>query len=436
MLTRNSILNLAWLAARTRENPIFGGAPVLERDSAAWIRGQGNGLYSLPRLNPRFELVTPNGASQPLTAMRLELARVNRMVVSRDFGSWSATSATVTGGQPDPRGGVDSRLIATTGAGGSISKAVTTVGDGTKTVFVIARKGTGTAPAFGLIDGSGTPTWRGAVSVTWNASGAPTLATILGTVTSKGSIEFAAGYWLIFAEIPSVVAANNNNIYFYPGGTAGTGTAYLNHVQVEDGAFPTSVIDSDGASAGIRAVEKFRFGSVPFANQNTIVYGELIYGSDKSAAPYRFSFGDGSGAYLAVYHDTNGTMKMVLHNGSSSTTLATADIGAAFNDRVDYAALINTDRSARIIARVNRLSTYAAALPAGGGGTVTHPSQYAGQEVWLNGRGSSNHGASWYTKLIAFNPADMLTNPLSGDAQTVMAELQLASELRISGETI
>ncbi len=436
MLTRTSILNLAWLASRTRENPLYGGAPVFERDTAAYVRGQGNVLFSLPRLNPRFELVQPNGSSLPVAALRLELARVNRMLFSRDFASWTATSATVSAGYPDPRGAVASRLIATTGAGGSIAKGVVTVGDGIKTVFIVARKSTATAPAFGLIDGSGTPTWRGAISVTWNAVGAPTLATVLGTVTTKGSIELAGGFWMIFAEIPSIVAANNNNIYFYPGGTGGTGATYLDHVQVEDGAFATSLIDSDGVSGGIRAVDKFRFGAVPTANQDTIVYGEYIYGNDKSAAPYRFSFGDGSGASFAVYHNSDDTIKLVLHNGSSSTTLATAAVGAVFGDRIEFAALINTDRSARIIARVNRLSVYSNSLPAGGGGTVTHPSQYVGQEVWLNGRGSSSHGASWYTKLIAFKPGDMLTTPLSGDAQTVMTELQLASELRMSGETI
>jgi len=122
-------------------------------------------------------------------------------------------------------------------------RAVTFTGDGTKYVSIRLKADTATATAIGIWDSTASA-WRHRINVAWSG-GVPTATSGAGsgtiTTTSLGDGVYRFGF-----TVPSVVAANVNNLYCYATAfsAAATGNTYIGDALAWNAATDQLVYDT------------------------------------------------------------------------------------------------------------------------------------------------------------------------------------------------
>jgi len=151
---------------------------------------------------------------------------------AEDLSVWSVSGTPiVTGSQADPVGGTDAYLV-NDNDGAAVEyiydSPVFTI-DGTQAVMFMLKEGTAALTEWVLRDTTAA-TDRAVLRVTWVTH---VLSIASGSGQAIALIDIGNGYYLGYATIDNIVAANTHELRLYPAGTVasatGTVTAYLRH---------------------------------------------------------------------------------------------------------------------------------------------------------------------------------------------------------------
>lgn len=269
-----------------------------------------------------------------LKGMRWEMEqRTNNVLYSSENNAaWAAVSSTITSSGVSVVPGKTPMLVTASFANGRATQAIGTLTGTTECVYAIAEQGTGATSRVMLFDGT-TSSIVAQCTITW-ATEAISGAGTYGATKLKAAGPNGGKLFLLWAS-GTGTAGNIRRYNFYPDQTAGTGTAYLHHAQLEAGASPSSPIITTSAAV-VRQPDLMPAITVaPWYNlaAGTFVFEGIC--ADNTAARGMYVIHDGSNnnrIFASVettgaarfYGNSNGTMRF------SMNTSNTTPIGAVF----------------------------------------------------------------------------------------------------------
>ena len=195
---------------------------------------------------PRFDHNPSTGESLGLL---VEEARTNLLLRSEEFdnASWAKIGTTVTpnAGQ-SPSGATTADLLEVTASGGSKSLYVPVTALTSSTAYSISfyvKAATSSSVAIGALSGG---SWLGLYSFTLSGSGAtsPIIAGVNSAITNNGN-----GWYR--CQLTILTTGTSFDLLLYPNTTGNSigNSVYLWGAQLEAGAFPTSYIKTEAATA-------------------------------------------------------------------------------------------------------------------------------------------------------------------------------------------
>ena len=180
--------------------------------------------------------------NSPMLGYQAEGARTNLCLQSQTFDSWTDSGATVTANSTVAPDGTTTADTITRVAGQGDARYVTPTlaSNAVHAVSLWIKKGTSPSSLIALYDVTAV-TYRLWADVTWSGT-TPVFAFTNGSLVR--SVEWANGLWRVEFLTETVVAANTNRLYLYPGraGSANGETVIAWGAQVELGSFASSSI--------------------------------------------------------------------------------------------------------------------------------------------------------------------------------------------------
>lgn len=256
---------------------------VYSRSNAAWGVDVDGTIRPVAAGAPRllYYDLDGDGVREPL--LLLEPAATNLVTEAEDLSQWTPSGTPVVTDDQVAHGVLNlAEVEDDNGAGVEyVELAVSLTGDTQKGVSVFVKAGTATTTRIVLRD-TGAAADRLNVDLAWSG-GVPTPTANTGEVLVTRDDE--DGVYRIEMLSTAVTAANPHTIRILPAGATGgdTGTVYIGGVQVEDTAFCTSYIPTDGGTAG-RSVD---VASVvfPYAPRAMSLYARFLnIGSNLTAS--------------------------------------------------------------------------------------------------------------------------------------------------------
>lgn len=320
----------------------------------------------------------------------LEPSRQNVLASPNTLSSWTAVgTAPLTGSQSDPAGGTDGWLVEDNDSGiaeGFYTTASFT-GDAAKAASIRLKAGTAGVSSVGIYDATAAA-WRHRVDVTWASDGTPSLSTATGSGTLFAVRELSDGWYEISFNAAGVIAANTNRFYLYPAGTtaAATGTVYAYVAQAEDGASPTSMLNTTTARSADTAY--IPLPTAVRAPTALAVYwrGVLLGNVDNGRIWQISSAANADPRLLVLYNQSTGKFTLTHDTGSSATSAVSTGDVANVGSSVEIVALLASDGAPTILVSVN-----GGTVSSDSGSSLSLASNWSDSRLYLNSAGSSSH---------------------------------------------
>jgi len=305
-----------------------------------------------------------------------ETASTNLVLQSSNFGaSWTAIGTPTRSAAARYCGSVALDLIGNDADYEGYRIALAFTGNAQKSLSFLVSKGTAASTSIQLHDATAS-TYRISATITWSGD-IPVLTCTTGS-QERPPEALANGVYRVFFLSASVVAANTNNLYFYPTYAVGaTGNIYIGGVQAENATTASSHIPTTTGAVTRNADA----GSYPSAG-NVSASGGTLYleyeieretGADQVLAEIgdgssneRISFYRGAAGGLTVYVADGGVAQCALQLGAAAVgSSGRIAVRWAANDfaGVMTGGAIQTDAS-------GTLPTVTAIFPGNGRGTA------------------------------------------------------------------
>ncbi len=261
----------------------------------------------------------------------LEGSRTNKVVQSQALATtWTATNCTPANAVGTYAGLSFSRVTGI-GATSTLYQAVSMTGDATKSWYFYA-KSNGVAGDLSMIwYDSSAPATRRSMLLTVSAAG-------VVTCTNATVSALADGVYKVETTVPSVVAANTNNIYLVNNSASNTITSILlTGIQAEDATFPSSYIPTTTAAVTRSAdALSFAFNAVP---QAMTVYADFIEsGTEQINSSGIFSIGGVTNPALFL---AGNQPKYGLYHRVGSDVTSIASTSPTIGQRVELRAVLS-----------------------------------------------------------------------------------------------
>lgn len=402
-LTKASVLH--YWSSRHGMLPVVGGRPVFSRSSAGIVPDARGELYSATINTPRVawedDQTLPVG-DRRRAALLLEQAGINALTASTDFtnAAWTKTGVTVTAGLPDPMGGTSANTLTATAANGEAAQNLANAAVIIRTNAVWARRRTGT--------------------------GVVNLVKPDGSVFTQMTVTPA---WQRFATSGAAAALRQFRIQIV---TAGDAIDVWNGQHMDDRVVTSDVV-SPSSGAATRAADTASWAyPAGVVLQGTCGYVRFI---ERGTAALSLAGFNPRVLHIGKADDTNTRLRVYATSGlyavqyqtpvgQVSTNVTTSP---AIGDTVEL--LWRHDNTAGTIELTQSINA--------GTATTTGPTAglsfaaYSDLVLWLNGVGTTSHGANSFLDVRIVMDVDVTATT----AATRLAELR-AFELSSVGDVL
>ena len=320
------------------------------------------------------------------------------LVSSDDIAAWTqGGTAPVTSGISDPVGGTGAYRINHTTASSSRYRTVPFTGDGVKAVVFVFRESSDNTVLRVRDLTASADRFFASVSYT---NGEPTgFASLTGTVLDRRYV--GNGYWAVFVQTTSVMAANNNIVAFY-GAAGGSVDAYRVNA-FNDAVPPQDILDA----SGVRAADSFvdAYTALPQAATH-LMEGVVADLANQGTARTFWNLGNGAGATAAIrlyYEAAAARLVIAYHNGVSEVT-GYWTVALALSDR--YSVRFHQAASGAIDAVGLTINGGGedTTLDGAFGGTLALPVAWASAQIVYAGTNATANSA--HTKCVSSSGAE------------------------------
>jgi hypothetical protein len=230
------------------------------------VLDQNGRVLSVPNGMPRITQLYTGSARVP--ALLLEGQVDNLAQYSEDFSNaaWTKSGVTVTpNATTAPDGTLTGDLLTAATTGSLVSQTIAFTANSRKAVKIFLKEFSSSAEPQILLFDSTAPADRHRVRVQWVA-GVPVLTTVAGAGYRFTPRPAGFGWWEVEIAADGVIAANTNQVIFYPDRNVGTGATYFWGAQAENAGTPGSYVRRESAAASQAAETcEFPFRMLPAA---------------------------------------------------------------------------------------------------------------------------------------------------------------------------
>lgn len=221
---------------------------TLTRAGRGVLFDQNGRLVRVPTDMPRITQLYTGSARVPALLLEAQIDNLCQRSEEFDNAAWSKVSCAVTANAVTaPDGTLTGDLLTASATTGLASQNIVYTANGRKAAKIFLREFSSSAqPEILLYDATATVD-RHRVRVQWVA-GVPVLSTVGGGGFRFTPRPAAFNWWEVEVAADSVVAANTNQLVFYPDRAIGTGGTYFWGAQPENAGTPGSYVRTAGAA--------------------------------------------------------------------------------------------------------------------------------------------------------------------------------------------
>lgn len=403
LLPEERVTGRIWFSYAPGDDYAAMGGVFARAGTATYVNEQGVLATALAGVLRDGHWIIPNGETERVRTVLTEPAGTNRCLRSQEFDTWTDLGGvTVTADATTaPDGTVTADLLTASTDTSARLRDVTFPADGTQAISFFLKYHSSLEQQFYVRDFTAGVN-RHIVTVTWTA-GVPVLTSFFGSGQVFESEELADGWWRVAFTADNVVAANSNQVRFYPDTDVGTNATYAWGAQAENASVHSSYMATAAATASRVADDfYFPFGVAPqlmtayLRGINTGSYVPdgvnrrvLHVGASNIATDARFALGkNSSNQHFAQYDD--GTTEVA----------SQASFGATVKllDEIEHRAVLSATWTARSAASVNGAAETVANASGASGSAASWAAGV--NRLYLTGALSSNNGRFAYRNIL------------------------------------